>query len=708
MYADDGCMHEVVTSPEHFRQTIQKVGITLDLLEAAQLTINLEKTYALLRLVGPDVNKIQKQYVKKTPNGTFLKIPRQSGQTTYIRLVKQFQYLGATVCYHNFERATTVARIKASVKTGQQLHRWLYTTKGFNGSQKYRLWKQCVFTTMRYSLMSVGFTTQTAILIDVACFKQLRRLFREPTHLTLMTHHEFLFQYNLTDPLLHLVAFCQDAQVRHARRTQFLKPTDVLRRHPPVDFDHYMQVLTTTWYHQRHRHLTPEVILPDAQMICPECCAPLASLSQLRRHLTEAHGDRSGALRIVTHSDRAGGVPTCSRCHMQFTTHHSLQYHVQFVCMAPRQDIEEVEHRLRVQEMLQYARGQQLQALATDAPLLAYFHHRCALCSFFSATIKGLHMHWQREHPAEFQRHEPVNELLLPLFEHDSPCQLCGISFKQYHKCHIIRQMALLLTHEGHAAAQTSSLVCKHCGKAYTTRHGLQQHERRYHRAEEAVENVAAADIDMQCLIHQAVLANKCEDLLLQEDIQHFLSSRCLMCNKQYLGKSAVLRHMKQNHASLWHACEFHAVELDRQWKSTFGCVCHPPSYTKHICQMYYQFAMLRLDQERQMMPQLLAEPPDVVLSVVEQIEPLLWLGFVHNLYSRSALKMHLTMYCQVCGYAGTDAEDLRLHLHAVHPVHLQECLYLTELFQWCMFMEMGCFCNPSPGWGFHTMSAWG
>jgi len=309
-------------------------------------------------------------------------------------------------------------------------------------------------------------------------------------------------------------------------------------------------------------------------------------------------------------------------------------------------------------------------------------------------------MHWQREHPAEFQRHEPVNELLLPLFEHDSPCQLCGISFKQYHKCHIIRQMALLLTHEGHAAAQTSSLVCKHCGKAYTTRHGLQQHERRYHRAEEAVENVAAADIDMQCLIHQAVLANKCEDLLLQEDIQHFLSSRCLMCNKQYLGKSAVLRHMKQNHASLWHACEFHAVELDRQWKSTFGCVCHPPSYTKHICQMYYQFAMLRLEQERQMMPQLLAEPPDVVLSVVEQIEPLLWLGFVHNLYSRSALKMHLTMYCQVCGYAGTDAEDLRLHLHAVHPVHLQECLYLTELFQWCMFMEMGCFCNPSPGWG--------
>ena len=89
-----------------------------------------------------------------------------------------------------------------------------------------------------------------------------------------------------------------------------------------------------------------------------------------------------------------------------------------------------------------------------------------------------------------------------------------------------------------------------------------------------------------------------------------------------------------------------------------------------------------------------------MILSVVEQIEPLLWLGFAHNLYCRSGLKMNLTMHCQVCGYSGTDAEDLRHHLHAAHPVHLQESLYLKELFQWSMFMEMGCFCNPSPGWG--------
>ncbi|CAL1130183.1 unnamed protein product [Cladocopium goreaui] len=245
-----------------------------------------------------------------------------------------------------------------------------------------------------------------------------------------------------------------------------------------------------------------------------------------------------------------------------------------------------------------------------------------------------------------------------------------------------------------------SALVCQHCGKVYTTRHGLLQHARRYHRAEQAVEEATALDIDMQCQIYQAVTLNACEDLLLQEDIQHFLSTRCLKCQKTYAGRRALSRHIKQNHASEWHECELRAMQLDIQWKPIYGCVCKPTMHTKHICQMYLQFILLRLDHERQMMPLLVAEPPDVILSVVEQIEPLLWLGFAQNLYSKSQLRLNLTRHCQVCGYTGLNAEDLRLHMHAIHPVHLQESQYLIEMFNWCMFMEMGCFCNPSPGWG--------
>ena len=700
-YADDGCLHEVVTSSAQFKLTLHRIGQTLDILEDAKLSINLEKTFALMRLVGSDMNKIQKHHTQRTSNGVFLKIPRKSGTITLIKLVTHFSYLGATVNYYNFERATAMTRIKASDKTGQQLHRWLYSKKSLTNMQKYRLWNQCVFATMRYSLIAVGMTHQSAKLIDIACLKQLRRLFREPTHLTLMSNQEFLHRHHLVEPLLQLVAFCQKASERDSQRISQLRIDDILLRTEAIDYEHQMQVLTESWFLQRQRHSDRIPVQPDAQLVCPICFILLDSWKLLRKHQTEAHGTRPGALRQFTPQECAQGVPTCIRCHMKFSTFHSLAYHVQYVCMADRQDIEEVEHRVRVQELLQYARGQQLQALTENAPLLAYFHHRCALCSFFSVTTRGLYMHWQREHSAEFQRHEPINERLLPLFEHDSPCALCGATFKQYHKCHIVRQMALLLTQAGDQITPVrSALVCQHCGKVYTTRHGLLQHARRYHRAEQAVEEATALDIDMQCQIYQAVTLNACEDLLLQEDIQHFLSTRCLKCQKTYAGRRALSRHIKQNHASEWHECELRAMQLDIQWKPIYGCVCKPTMHTKHICQMYLQFILLRLDHERQMMPLLVAEPPDVILSVVEQIEPLLWLGFAQNLYSKSQLRLNLTRHCQVCGYTGLNAEDLRLHMHAIHPVHLQESQYLIEMFNWCMFMEMGCFCNPSPGWG--------
>jgi hypothetical protein len=137
MYADDGCMHEVVTSPEQFRCLLRKVGTTLDLLEAAQLTINLEKTPAMRRLVGPLSTCAQRLFVKRGKRGgAWLKIPRRNGTITHIRLVKHIQYLGATLSYYNFERQTMLARIKAGDKTSQQLTRWLHSQKGFNISQK--------------------------------------------------------------------------------------------------------------------------------------------------------------------------------------------------------------------------------------------------------------------------------------------------------------------------------------------------------------------------------------------------------------------------------------------------------------------------------------------------------------------------------------------------------------------------------------------
>jgi hypothetical protein len=78
----------------------------------------------------------------------------------------------------------------------------------------------------------------------------------------------------------------------------------------------------------------------------------------------------------------------------------------------------------------------------------------------------------------------------------------------------------------------------------------------------------------------------------------------------------------------------------------------------------------------------------------------LLWLGCAHLLYDKLELRIVLTKICQICGYNCRDGDEFLGHLHAAHPAHMTEIQPFKEMFQWCLFQEQGCFCNPSPGWG--------
>jgi hypothetical protein len=261
--------------------------------------------------------------------------------------------------------------------------------------------------------------------------------------------------------------------------------------------------------------------------------------------------------------------------------------------------------------------------------------------------------------------------------------------------------MAMLLVQDGSISTTPAQyLACQECGKVYTTHHGLQQHMRRYHRATQDSASMDELSIDLHCLVAQAVEQDRAEDLLQHEDIRFFMTTRCIPCGKSFPQKNALSRHFHLNHSSEWHECLSRAIALDAQWKPHFGCVCQPPQHLKHVCTLYIQFILLRLEHERQLQPQIAPLPPDLVLSAADQIEPLLWLGCAHMLYDKVELRVVLTKICQICGQNCRDGEALQQHLNAAHPAHMEEVQLYKEMFQWCLFQEQGCFCNPSPGWG--------
>ena len=109
---------------------------------------------------------------------------------------------------------------------------------------------------------------------------------------------------------------------------------------------------------------------------------------------------------------------------------------------------------------------------------------------------------------------------------------------------------------------------------------------------------------------------------------------------------------------------------------------------------------LLRIEHERLNGPQLQALPPDALLTLSEIVEPLLHNGWASLLYKKRQIRMQLTTCCQLCGFRCGTGELMTAHLQAEHPVHLQDTLHLKELLQWCLFMQYGCYCNPSSGWG--------
>ena len=708
LFADDGCFHQVVHSLSELRTLLTYLGRVLDILEAADMTVNLEKTTALLRLVGPLSNKAHSIFVRRgKQGGAWLKIPRKNGTFTYIRLAQHIQYLGATVSYYNFERQTMLSRLKAGEKTSHQLTRWLHTTKGFNSRQKVKVWRQCIYACFRYSLIPIGFTLQSLKLFDVACFKHLRRICRMPTHLHRNTHQDFLTQHNIPDPLELLQHFCVQAEQRDLQRRTQLADNDILHCLPDIDYGQRCQVLAEALLQFRECSGTFEVPSTDRQFVCELCQQVFLSLSALRRHQTLEHDIRPGPLRPIHTTDEKIGLPTCQRCGAWFTTWSRFHYHVQFVCPIAAQELidpgEEVEHRLRVQEFLSYASSQQLQALSLRSDLLAYFHTRCSLCQHFCVTTRGLLTHLQSAHNDLFRRHEAHNTHFLGLCDFQSPCAFCGVAYKQYHKCLLIRQLAMLLTRDGvevPAGVSADSLTCPICRKAYTTKHGLQRHLREYHEATEDCNQVDDTFIDMQCHLYEAVQSNRCADLLQLAEVQSFLATRCILCNRQFSRRQELSRHFKHNHSSEWHECEKRAIELDNQFKPQYGCVCQPQLHSKHICTLYLQFILMRIEHERAEEPLPNALPPDMMLGLAEQIEPLLWNGHVKLLYKKRQVRFTLTTCCQLCGLRFGTAAQLTAHLQSQHAERLQETLHLKELLQWTLFMELGCFCNPGGGWG--------
>ncbi|CAE7619348.1 unnamed protein product, partial [Symbiodinium microadriaticum] len=139
--------------------------------------------------------------------GSELRIHTRGGALN-IPLTDCFTYLGARVSNTNFEKQTLEWRLHKGEAAFQRLGTVLKGRHHLTASQRLRLWRSCVWTTIQYGLTASGLTPWGTRALETSVVRQLRAILKLPAHLTQTTNAQVCAAANIplpTQMLQHLL-----------------------------------------------------------------------------------------------------------------------------------------------------------------------------------------------------------------------------------------------------------------------------------------------------------------------------------------------------------------------------------------------------------------------------------------------------------------------------------------------------------------------
>ena len=643
LYADDLCIHCHFWSLSELKNHLQNVSIVVDYLEKYGLKINFDKTVILFKCIGSLQPKVMKQYVKRTPKGTYFCIPRASGTPIWIQMKSCHTYLGTQITFRNYHKKTLECRLSAAKKATSILHSWLFSTKGLSMRCRVQLWYQTVFSCLISGLLATGFSMTTLVQFDAFCVLQLRRLLRKPVHLDHISNTDFIVQNNLKDPLTALLTQAKKMLHRETQRAQQTADDDILYSWTPHFLQTNIDMIEKCRDARRQNDRPPGT---PFNIQCSYCQKTFSTIKVLRQHITKIHGERTGQLRVFNPSDLYKGLPTCARCLESFTTWDRVKYHVEFCCLMPLlQDTEDAFQQLQ-SRFANY--GDDPAALSEEASLCQHFCHHCSICNQFMGQQRTLQHHWRTCHPTEFSMLQNGYEDLVIRVSFTAPCQYCNTETKPgtSHVCKLLQNLTMVgLDHGAHDESPNYNVIpqapypCPHCSVAFRTKHGRAMHISRHH---ETVEpnyqfnmmrdltedatcthcgakfkqlNTLKKHIELQrCRqfdphrpltlqglpdrVEQAMKDQMLSTVLESDSMVEFFNTHCALCCRGFKRRNELARHLAQTHPEQWISTQNTAMELSSIYRgSTLECFCIPKrsdtNMVKHKCTVFHQAALL-------------------------------------------------------------------------------------------------------------------
>ena len=177
IFADDTLVYWDIGTTGDMRRAVRELGCLFSVVRQLGLTINLEKSGAMLALTGTDKAAIMRASACQWRGLHQLRVPNEGG-SSYVPIVYELNYLGVVLGYSGYEHSTVQRRLGKAQQRFGQLSKVLRTRSVFGSSERLRVYCSRVWSSMRYGLAAVGLTQASYNEVVSALCVHLRKVLR--------------------------------------------------------------------------------------------------------------------------------------------------------------------------------------------------------------------------------------------------------------------------------------------------------------------------------------------------------------------------------------------------------------------------------------------------------------------------------------------------------------------------------------------------
>ena len=449
MFADDILGFWEITSAYSLKRATCELSVLLQVLSASGMTINADKSAAILSLSGTRKHRCIREYTEQNSQSSYLRVS-MDGESAHIPLVEVLPYLGVQLSYGRFEAQTLQYRLDKAVAKFNMLSNVLRTNSKFGANNRVRIYKSCVWASMRYGLIATGINQSGFNRIVALICAQLRKVLRVHEHG--VSNLQVLAKADLNP----MQFFVDNGNALLERICRDESRSEAMLCIEKAAAEENMQLLKSVSVMQPHSSIVEvDPVAAQGGHVCPTCGLAFASEDGLTMHIRHRHVDvhvKAGVeFNRGTHS--LFGLSVCRLCRRHLVNWGALHKHITTGTCPRLKDsyAREITHTAlldmvaeeekinppqmpaqlpEVQDVGEYAEWMDapISLVLQDRALHQRLRAGCAICKQRLVGINRIKTHWRLSHQAAWNRVGGTVQGSLrglrSIFL--SPCQFCG------------------------------------------------------------------------------------------------------------------------------------------------------------------------------------------------------------------------------------------------------------------------------------------